>query len=97
MAKGLTVNVNIEGITLPMTVNTTEDERIYRQAASLVNNRLRAMRDRYPSLPSEFYYYAMVLLNTTVDALRSEGKSDNGSVMDMIRELESEINDIVKK
>ncbi|MBQ0142998.1 MAG: cell division protein ZapA [Prevotellaceae bacterium] len=97
MTKGLTVNVNIEGVTLPMTVKTTEDERIYRTAASLVNSRLRAMRDRYPSLPNDAYYYAMVLLNTTVDALRSGEKSDNTPLMDMMKDLSNEIDAVTKK
>lgn len=96
MAKGLTVNVNIEGVTLPMTVATTEDERVYRQAASLINAKLRTMRERYPSLPSDQYYYAMVLLNTTVEAFRSESKADFGPMLDLINELESEIDKVTK-
>ena len=96
MASGLTVNVNIEGITLPMTVKTTEDERIYREAASLVNARLRMMRSRYQNVPTEGHYAAMVMLNIAVDLLKSENKSDNTPLMEMIKELDEEISQTVK-
>ena len=91
---GITVNVNIEGVTLPMTVATTEEERLYRQAATLVNNRLHAMRERYPDLPSDNYYFSMVLLNTAVEALRNEGKTDAKPVADLINSLEKEIDEL---
>ena len=92
----LTVNVNIEEITLPMTVSNTEDEEIYRKAASQVNERLRTMRQRYPDLPQEKYYYAMVMLNTAVDALRTERGKDISPVMSVISELERDIDNLVK-
>lgn len=91
MAKGLTVNVNIEGATLPMTVSSVEDEERIRKAATMVNSRLQAVRNRFPAVPNERYYYYMVLLNTTVDALKSEQKTDIGPVMDILRDLGSEI------
>lgn len=91
--KGLTVNVNIEEVTLPMTVNDTEDEEIYRKAASLVNERLRNMRKRYHDLP-EKYYYAMVMLNSAVDALKAERNRDVTPVMDVISSLEQEIDNL---
>ena len=97
MANGLTVNVNIDGITLPMTVKTTEDERIYREAASLVNNRLRAMRSRYQNVPTEAHYSAMVMLNLAVEALKSENKSDTTPIIDVIKGLESEIKECLAK
>ena len=90
------LNVNIEGVTLPMTVATTEDERIYRQAASLINTKLRTMRERYPSLPNDKYYYSMVLLNTTVEVLRAENKADFGPMLTLINELEAEIDKVTK-
>lgn len=96
MASGLTVNVNIEGITLPMTVKTTEDERIYREAASLVNARLNTMRSRYPNVPTEGHYAAMVMLNIAVELLKSENKQDNTPLMEMIKGLEEEISEVVK-
>lgn len=95
MAKGLTVNVNIEGATLPMTVSSVEDEERIRKAATMVNSRLQAVRNRFPAVPNERYYYYMVLLNTTVDALKSEQKTDIGPVMDILRDLGSEIDNAI--
>lgn len=95
MAKGLTVNVNIEGATLPMTVASVEDEERVRKAATMVNSRLQAVRNRFPSVPNEKYYYYMVLLNTTVDALKAEQRTDVRPIMELLEGLSSEINDAI--
>ncbi|MCQ2095931.1 MAG: cell division protein ZapA [Bacteroidaceae bacterium] len=95
MAKGLTVNVNIEGATLPMTVASVEDEERVRKAATMVNSRLQAVRNRFPSVPNEKYYYYMVLLNTTVDALKAEQRTDIRPIMELLEGLSSEINDAI--
>ena len=93
--KRINVTVNIEGVTLPMTASSTEEERIYRKAATLIQDRLRNMRERYPSLPSDTYYYAMVMFNTAVDALRSEGNADSGPFMEMMTDLNTEIDEVL--
>ena len=95
MTKGLTVNVNIEGATLPMTVASVEDEERVRKAATMVNSRLQAVRNRFPSVPNEKYYYYMVLLNTTVDALKAEQRTDVRPIMELLEGLSSEINDAI--
>ena len=55
MNEKLNINVTIEGIQLPIPVSNTEEEKMYRDAASLIQNRLRKLRDAYPSLPNEKY------------------------------------------
>ena len=49
----ITVNVRIGNVTLPMTVSTTEEEEVVRNAASLVQSKLNSFRDKFPKLPSE--------------------------------------------
>lgn len=95
MAKGLTVNVNIEGVSLPMTVSSVEDEARIRKAALMINNRLQGMREKFPTLPSDNYYYAMVLLNTTVDVLKLESKSDASPIMEVLDDLGTEISQTI--
>lgn len=95
MVNGLTVNVNIEGNTLPMTVSSVEDEERIRKAATMVNSRLQEVRSRFPQVPSEKYYYYMVLLNTAVDSLKAESKTDISPVMDILDDLGSEIKEII--
>ncbi len=93
----INVKVTIEGISLPLTVSSTEEEKIYREAASMIQSRLSALRDRYPTLPSEKYYYAMAMLNTAVEAVKVANKVDNEPFFEMISDLETEINKVIKK
>jgi hypothetical protein len=90
------IKVNIEGIDLPLTVSSTDEEKVYRDAASLIQDRLRKLRTRYPSLPSDKYYYAMVMLYTAVDAVNASNSASTAPVMEMMADLDKELSDIVK-
>jgi hypothetical protein len=96
MERKLNIKVSIEGIELPLTVNSTEEEEIYRRSATLIQQRLRTLRDRYPNLPSDKYYYAMVLLNTAVDAVRTADSVSAQPYQDMMADLEAELNETLK-
>lgn len=97
MERKLNIKINIEGIDLPLTVNSTEEEKDYRDAATLIQTRLRSLRDRYPNLPTKEYYYAMVLLNTAVDAVRAANSASTTPYTEAIADLEKEINDALAK
>ncbi len=97
MDRKLNIKVSIEGIELPLTVNSTEEEEIYRRSATLIQQRLRTLRDRYPNLPSDKYYYAMVLLNTAVDAIRTADSVSAQPYQEMIADLESEITPLIQR
>lgn len=96
MDRKLNIKITIEGVELPLTVDSTEEEEVYRRAATLIQQRLRALRDRYPNLPSDKYYYAMVLLNTAVDAVRTADSVSAQPYQDMMADLEKEIKEIIK-
>jgi hypothetical protein len=96
MERKLNIKVSIEGIELPLTVNSTEEEEIYRRSATLIQQRLRTLRDRCPNLPSDKYYYAMVLLNTAVDAIRTADSVSAQPYQDMMADLEAELNETLK-
>ena len=97
MERRQNITVSIEGIQLPLTVKTEEEEKIYRDAASMIQDRLQKLRDLYPTLPNEKYYYAMVMLNTAVDAVRASNRANMGPVLDIINDLNKDIAAITAK
>lgn len=97
MERRQNITVSIEGIQLPLTVKTEEEEKIYRDAASMIQDRLQKLRDLYPTLPNEKYYYAMVMLNTAADAVRAFNRANMGPVLDIINDLNKDIEAITAK
>ncbi len=91
------ITVTVEGIQLPLTVKSEAEEKMYRDAASLIQNRLQKVRELYPTLPNDKYYYAMVLLNTAADAVRAAETANTGPVMDIVRDLDKEIEAVIAK
>ena len=97
MERRQNITVYIEGIQLPLTVKTEEEEKIYRDAASMIQDRLQKLRDLYPTLPNEKYYYAMVMLNTAADAVRASNRASMGPLLDIINDLNKDIEAITAK
>jgi len=93
----LTIHVPIAQLSLPMTVTSTEQEATVRKAASNVNQQLLAVREKYKKVPNEQYYYAMVMLNSEIRALTAETKSDATPILDILRDLETEIEQLIHK
>lgn len=89
--KKINISVTIEDIVLPLTANSTEDEKLYREAASAIQNRVQKLRDRYPNLPSDKYYYVMAMLNTSVDAIKSANKASVEPYEVMMADIEKEL------
>jgi hypothetical protein len=85
------INVNIEGIDLPLSVSSPEEEKVYRDATILIQKRLRSLREFYPNLPSDKYYYAMAMLYTAVDAVRAENAASTEPFMTMMADLDHEL------
>ena len=84
MERRQNITVSIEGIQLPLTVKTEEEEKIYRDAASMIQDRLQKLRDLYPTLPNEKYYYA-------------SNRANMGPVLDIINDLNKDIEAITAK
>lgn len=91
MASKLNINVTIEDIQLPLQVATAEEEKIYRDAASNIQRRIQRLRDAYPHLPNDKYYYVMAMLNTAVEAVKAAERIDTKPYVEMIHDLEKEI------
>lgn len=93
----LNINVSIEGIQLPLTVSSPEEEKIYRDAASLIQERVQKLRSLYPTLPNEKYYYVMAMLNTAVESVRSSNKNATEPFLSMMNDLIAEIDTAQEK
>lgn len=93
----LNINVSIEGIQLPLTVGSPEEEKIYRDAALLIQERVQKLRSLYPTLPNEKYYYVMAMLNTAVESVRSSNKNTVEPFITMVQDLTAEIDKAQEK
>lgn len=91
------ISVSIEGIQLPLTVSSAEEEKIYRSAASNIQGRIHKLRAMYPNLKNDKYYYVMAMLNTAVEAVRTTNRNDTQPFFDMMEGLEAEIENCIKK
>lgn len=84
------INVNIEGVDLPLTVDS-EEEKTYRDATVMIQQRLRKLRAIYPNLPSDKYYYAMAMLYTAVDAVNAASQASTEPFMEMMKDLKQDV------
>ena len=87
MANKLNINVIIEGIQLPLQVQSPEEEKIYRDAASNIQHRIQRLRDAYPHLPNDKFYYVMAMLNTAVEAVKASDRTDTQPYVEMMHDL----------
>ncbi|MBR1521015.1 MAG: cell division protein ZapA [Bacteroidaceae bacterium] len=91
MANKLNIKVTIEDIPLPLQVSSPEEEKVYRDAASTIQHRIQRLRDAYPNLPNDKYYYVMAMLNTAVEAVKAANRIDTQPYVEMIHDIEKEI------
>ena len=91
MAKKINANLVIEGMTLPIVVDTPEEEKLYRDAAAAIQKRVLRLRDAYPSLKDDKMYYAMAMINSAVEAARASGRQDTKPYVEMMADLEKEM------
>lgn len=83
------ISVNIEGVELPLAVDSGE-EKMYRDATVLIQQRLRQLRETYPNLPQDRYYYAMALLYTAVDAVKAANDASAQPLVELMGDLKQD-------
>jgi cell division protein ZapA len=91
MANKLNIKVIVEDIPLDLQVATPEEEKMYRDAASNIQRRIQKLRDVYPQVPHDKYYYVMAMLTTAFEAAKASEKANVGPYMDMMHDIEKEI------
>lgn len=94
MAKKLNINVTIEDIQLPLQVATPDEEKVYRDAAATIQRRVQRLREAYPNLPNDKYYYVMAMLNTAVEAIKAAKRIDTQPYVEMIHDIEKEMDSL---
>lgn len=94
MAKKLNINVTIEDIQLPLQVATPDEEKVYRDAAATIQRRVLRLREAYPNLPNDKYYYVMAMLNTAVEAIKAAERIDTQPYVEMIHDIEKEMDSL---
>ena len=90
MAGKLNITVLIEGIRMPLQVDSPEEEKLYRDAALTIQRRIQMLRDAYPD-QSNLKYYAMAMLTISADAAKLMNKADTQPYIDMMHDIEKEI------
>lgn len=90
MAGKLNIKVQIEGIQMPLQVDSPEEEKIYRNAATAIQRRIQILRDTYPD-QSNIKYYAMAMLTISANAEKMANKADTQPYIDMMHDIEKEI------
>lgn len=88
------INVNIEDVVLPLSASSPEEEKLYRDAASMIQNRVQRLRDAYPNLPSDKYYYVMAMFNTSIEAVRATNRVDTTPYNEMMADIEKELDSL---
>lgn len=91
MEERLNINISVEGIQLPLTVRSAEEEKWYRDASSMIKDRLQQLRTAFPQVPNDKYYYVMAMLNIAVEAVRTAENVDNSPFIEMIEDLNKEL------
>lgn len=81
------IRIQIEGVTIPLNVSTVEQEKMFRDAAVRIQQHLQQLRKRYPNVPSEQYYYAMAMLDNTIEVMQSQQRQDTAPFVKAIEQL----------
>lgn len=89
--KTLNITVSIDGINLPITVTSSEEEVTYRNAASLIQARIQKLRSLYPSVSNDKVFYAMAMLMTSVESVKTSELASTEPYKEMMVDLEKEI------
>ncbi len=91
----LTIHVAIDGVSLPMTVTSADEEEIIRKAAGNVNQLLIEVRGKYSNVPDNRYYDVMVMLKSEVKALSAAKEKDTAPVFEVLDDIEKDIDELL--
>ncbi|MBQ8336785.1 MAG: cell division protein ZapA [Bacteroidaceae bacterium] len=90
----LGINLIIDGISYPLTINASE-EPYYRQAARMVNNTLSLYKDLFTG-EDGVRIMTMAALDIAFNAVKNGGNGDNAEVMRKFNELSRLIDNTLK-
>ena len=87
------IKLMVGGTYYPLTIHR-KDERLYREAARRINDKLNRYRERYPQL-SEEKYYVMAAVHISMVKIMWEDFNDTAPYKDKIRQLDKELDSIL--
>ena len=87
------IKLMVGGTYYPLTIRR-KDERLYREAARRINDKLNRYRTRYPQL-SEEKYYVMAAVHISMVNIMWESFNDTAPYKDKIRQLDKELDSIL--
>ena len=87
------IKLMVGGTYYPLTIHR-KDERLYREAARRINDKLNRYRERYPQL-SEEKYYVMAAVHISMVNIMWEDFNDTAPYKDKIRQLDKELDSIL--
>ena len=91
MEKKQKIHIQVNGVTLPMLVSSSDEEKRYRDAAKYINDRLLFVMQKYPEVPNEKYYTSIVMLDLARKGVEISNASSIEPYKKSISELSSEI------
>ena len=87
------IKLMVGGSYYPLTIHR-KDERLYREAARRINDKLNRYRMRYPQL-SEEKYYVMAAVHIAMVNVMLEDFNDTAPYKDKIRQMDKELDSIL--
>ena len=87
------IKLMVGGTYYPLTIRR-KDERLYREAARRINDKLNRYRTRYPQL-SEEKYYVMAAVHIAMVNVMLEDFNDTAPYKEKIRQLDRELDSIL--
>ena len=91
------IRIRIDDVVLRMTVSSADEEKRYRDAAAYINDRMLNARQKYPNVPSEKYYAAIVMLGLATKGVSISNKSSVEPYKKSIAELSDAIREALKQ
>ena len=87
------IKLMVGGTYYPLTIRR-KDERLYREAARRINDKLNRYRKRYPQL-SEEKYYVMSAIHISMVNIMLEDFNDTAPYKEKIRQMDKELDSIL--
>ena len=85
------IQIRIDDVVLPMVVKSEDEEQRYREAASMINSRLLSVKSKYPSVPNEKFYTAIVMLEIATKKVDESHVVSIAPYKQAIKELSADI------
>ncbi len=97
MDKKQNIQIRIDDVVLPMVVKSEDEEALYREAAAMINDRLLSVKSKYPNVPNEKLYTAIVMLEIATKKVDESHTASVAPYKHSIKELSADIQSALSK